>query len=354
MILFHITRGSKAWFYHISFGAALLLLLTTCTADDREAGNSAIQGGTMVAIPAGTFLMGGKTAQADADELPRRKVSVNAFLLDVTEVTNRAFAAFVESTNYKTIAERDINWIEMAKSLLPGTPRPPDSLLAAGSLVFQSTATAVNLNDVSQWWSWTIGANWRQPQGPGSSIDEIMDHPVVHIAWEDAQAYARWAGKRLPTEAEWEWAALGGLNDPVYPWGNTAAAKADKLANFWQGAFPYLNTEADGYVTTSPVKSYPANGYGLYDMAGNVWEWVVDKYHYQAYHMTDPNTVIDNPSGPENALDPQEPMMEKRSMRGGSFLCNDSYCSGYRVSRRMKSTEDSAFNHTGFRCAKDL
>jgi formylglycine-generating enzyme required for sulfatase activity len=181
-----------------------------------------------------------------------------------------------------------------------------------------------------------------------------MDHPVVHIAWEDAQAYAKWAGKRLPTEAEWEWAALGGLEDPVYPWGDQPASDAPNKANFWQGAFPYHNTEADGFFATAPVKSFPPNGYGLYDMAGNVWEWVADQYHFQAYGLTQGDALIDNPSGPAQSFDPQEPLMPKRSMRGGSFLCNDSYCSGYRVSRRMKSSEDSAFNHTGFRCAKDL
>jgi formylglycine-generating enzyme required for sulfatase activity len=307
----------------------------------------------MVSIPTGEFLMGGKTAQADPDELPRQMVKVDAFWLDATEVTNKEFTAFVDATGYQTVAERDIDWEEMAKTLPPGTPKPDPALLAAGSLVFRPTAGPVNLQNVAQWWQWTTGANWRHPEGPESNIADRMDYPVVHIAWEDAMAYAQWAGKRLPTEAEWEWAAMGGLEDPKYPWGNTPIEEATKIANFWQGSFPYDNTEADGFFGAAPVKSYPPNGYGLYEMAGNVWEWTSDKYNYQAYNLRKNENVVNNPQGPEQSYDPQEPHMPKRSMRGGSFLCNDNYCSGYRVARRMKSSEDSGFNHTGFRCAKD-
>jgi sulfatase modifying factor 1 len=305
----------------------------------------------MVYIPAGDFLMGGKSEQADPDELPRREVHMDAFWMDATEVTNRDFQAFVEATGYRTVAERAIDWTEMAKNLPVGTPKPPDSLLGAGSLVFQPTAGPVPLQDVSQWWQWTIGANWRQPEGPGSGIAARMDHPVVHIAWEDAIAYAKWANKRLPTEAEWEWAAMGGQADVKYPWGNESIEQAYDKANFWQGPFPYQNTEQDGYFGTAPVKSFPPNGYGLYEMAGNVWEWTADLYHFQAYQLTEEGVA--NPAGPTQSFDPQEPQMPKRSMRGGSFLCNDSYCSGYRVARRMKSSEDSGFSHTGFRCVRD-
>lgn len=298
--------------------------------------------------------MGGKSADASRDELPRREVQLSAFWMDATEVTNEAFAAFVQATNYVTVAEREIVWEEFAKQLPPGTPRPPDSLLAAGSLVFKTTAGPVPLHDPSQWWQWTIGACWKAPEGPGSNIDNRMNHPVVHIAWEDATAYAEWAGKRLPTEAEWEWAAMGGAEDAKYPWGNQPISTAAGQANFWQGAFPYHNERSDGFLTTAPVRSYPANRYGLYDMAGNVWEWCSDIYHYHAYNLHKNMDVVVNPTGPKQSFDPQEPGVLKRSMRGGSFLCNESYCSGYRVARRMKSTADSGFNHTGFRCVRSL
>jgi formylglycine-generating enzyme required for sulfatase activity len=334
----------------------LLIIASSCASDSKKkpTDTAAVEEAPagMKYIPAGEFMMGGKSEQADRDELPRRKVRVDAFFIDETEVTNEQFARFVEATGYVTVAERPIDWEEMSKVLPPGTPKPPDSLLQPGSLVFTPTDGPVSLQNVGQWWSWTTGANWQQPEGPGSTIAERMLHPVVHIAWEDASAYAKWAGKRLPTEAEWEWAAMGGLEDPKYPWGNTPSSEATGQANFWQGPFPYKNTEEDGFFTTAPVKSYPPNGYGLYDMAGNVWEWTANKYHAEAYNLSRAEKVVLNPAGPDTSFDPQEPGVPKRSMRGGSFLCHDSYCSGYRVSRRMKSSEDSGFNHAGFRCVQ--
>ncbi|GAB5526944.1 MAG: formylglycine-generating enzyme family protein [Roseivirga sp.] len=308
----------------------------------------------MAYIPAGSFTMGGRSDQAYEDEFPRHDVKVSAFYIDVTEVTNAEFSAFTESTGYITIAERDVDWEEMKSQVPEGTPRPPDSVLMAGSLVFQKTSQPVNLRDYTQWWKWTTGANWRQPQGPGSTIENIMDHPVVHIAFEDAQAYAKWAGKRLPTEAEWEWAALGGNDDNKYPWGNESVEKAYDKANFWQGLFPYENQLADGFEATAPVSSFPANGYGLYDMAGNVWEWCQDKYDTRSYAQDKNKGAVSNPSGSERYYDPREPLSPKHVIRGGSFLCNDSYCSGYRTARRMSSSRDSGFNHTGFRCVKDI
>jgi len=308
----------------------------------------------MVYIPSGSFRMGANSSQAAEDEYPVHEVAVSGFYMDVTEVTNKMFSEFVDATGYITIAERDVDWEELKSQFPPGTPKPPDSVLRAGSLVFKKTDQPVNLNDYSQWWEWTTGANWRAPTGPGSSIEGKMDHPVVHIAWDDAKAYSEWAGKRLPTEAEWEWAAMGGSEDVKYPWGNEPIEEATTKANFWQGVFPYQNLNLDGFESTAPVKSFPANGYGLYDMAGNVWEWCNDKYNVQYYGQAKSLGVQGNPTGSREYYDPREPLAPKHVIRGGSFLCNESYCSGYRVSRRMSSSRDSGFNHTGFRCVKDV
>ena len=304
----------------------------------------------MVLIPSGTLDMGGDNDQADADEFPKHQVIVDSFWMDVTEVTNAQFQAFVEATGYVTVAERPIVWEELAQTLPPGTPRIPDSLLQPGSLVFVPTNSPVALDDVSQWWKWTIGADWLHPEGPGSSIVCKEDYPIVHIAWEDAAAYAEWAGKRLPTEAEWEWAARGGLEKMIYPWGDEDVNVGKPKANFWQGVFPFQNTEKDGFFGVAPVKSFAPNGYGLYDMAGNVWEWCSDWYKYDFYQQAAASSDILH--GPSSSFDPDEPYTPKRVMRGGSFLCNDDYCSGYRVARRMKSSPDTGLNHTGFRCVQ--
>lgn len=306
----------------------------------------------MVLIPAGTLSMGGDNRQADPNEFPKHPVQIDSFWMDATEVTNRQFQAFVEATGYITVAERPIDWETMKATLPPGTPKPPDSLLQPGALVFQSTDQPVSLDDVSQWWRWTIGANWRHPEGPGSTIEDKMDHPVVQIAWEDAEAYARWVGKRLPTEAEWEWAARGGLEDMVYPWGNDPANEGEPKANFWQGVFPYQNSTKDGYFLTAPVKSFPPNGYGLYDMAGNVWEWCSDWFDFDFYKRS--ASSQSNTAGPAQPYNPYAPYQKEKVLRGGSFLCNDDYCSGYRNARRMGSSPDTGLNHTGFRCAKNV
>lgn len=316
----------------------------------RDTGDA---GGKMVRIPAGTFLMGGNSRQASADEYPVHRVTLDAFLMDATEVTNAQFKQFTEQTGYVTTAEKKPDWEEIRKTLPPGTPRPPDSVLVAASLVFQSPEADVSRDAYMSWWNWKPGASWRHPEGPGSDIRGKEDHPVVHISWEDAQAYCRWAGKRLPTEAEWEWAARGGLTDNIYPWGNEHIEKGAPKANSWQGNFPYTNTNWDGHVKTAGVASFAPNGYGLYDMAGNVWEWCQDNYHHDYYGMLTDSVVV-SPAGPAVSYDPQEPHASKKVIRGGSFLCNDSYCTGYRVSRRMKSTPDSSMEHLGFRCVKDI
>ena len=302
----------------------------------------------MIWIPGGSFRMGADNSQAQSDEYPKHTVTVSGFWIDRTEVTNAQFATFVKATGYITTAEKAPDWNELKHQLPPGTPRPDDSLLVAASLVFSPPDHSVDLDDYAQWWAWKKGANWRHPHGPGSNIHGKENYPVVHVSWYDAVAYCKWAHKRLPTEAEWEFAARGGLTDKVYPWGNDPVTDGPPKGNFWEGHFPDRNTAADQYYYTAPVGSFAPNGYGLVDMAGNVWEWCAD-YYKDSYYKELPSGVKD-PHGPAASYDPDEPFAKKRVIRGGSFLCNESYCTGYRVSRRMKSTEDSGMEHLGFRC----
>jgi formylglycine-generating enzyme required for sulfatase activity len=315
----------------------------------------------MVWIPGGTFRMGADNAQASADEYPKHTVTVSGFWMDRTEVTNAEFAAFVRATGYVTTAERKPDWNELKKQLPPGTPKPDASELVPASLVFAPPDHPVDLNEYAQWWEWKKGANWRHPHGPGSSIIGKDNYPVVQVSWYDAVAYCKWAHKRLPTEAEWEFAARGGLVDKVYPWGDEgvgsvagAMGGAGKArGNFWEGHFPDKNTDADGYYYSAPVGSYAPNGYGLVDMAGNVWEWCEDYYKDSYYKDVAAAGPAVDPKGPGTSYDPDEPYAKKRVIRGGSFLCNESYCTGYRVSRRMKSTEDSGMEHVGFRAVQE-
>jgi len=306
----------------------------------------------MVEIVGGTFTMGDDQEQARSDEVPKHVVRIETFWMDKTEVTNAQFNEFVDATGYKTIAEREIDIDELMKQLPAGTPPPDPDLLKPFSLVFQEQAAGKQMYYPSEWWRMMPDANWRQPLGPGSDIKNKMNHPVVHIAWYDAMAYCKWAGKRLPTEAEWEYAARGGDRNVKYPWGNDTLTP--QLANYWQGDFPVANQIDDEFLRTSPVAKFPASDKGLYDMAGNVWEWTSDWYHFQYYFQQANDSTPVNPRGPTKSFDPDEPTVPKKVIRGGSFLCNDSYCSGYRVAARMKSSPDTGMEHTGFRCVTNL
>lgn len=306
----------------------------------------------MVWIPGGEFRMGSTDPLARPDESPIHRVRVDGFWMDRTEVTNQQFAAFVAATNYRTVAERAVDWEELKKQVPEGTPRPPDEMLKPGSLVFTPPDHPVDLRNFQEWWAWTTGADWRHPQGPASSIEGKDQYPVVQIAYEDALAYCAWAGKSLPTEAQWEFAARGGLDGAVNVWGDTPVDPT--RANIWQGHFPDRNTAEDGFARAAPVGSFPANGYGLHDMAGNVWEWCADLYRPDTYarRMIEigPGGVAVNPLGPARSLDPRNPdAPESRVHRGGSFLCNDSYCASYRPSARMACPPDTGLEHLGFR-----
>lgn len=306
----------------------------------------------MVLIPGGVFSMGGD-GDGWKDEFPKHKVEIDSFWMDINEVTNNQFLEFVNSTGYITTAERNIDWNQMKKDLPPNTPKPDDSYLVPSSLVFFPTSGAVNLNDVSQWWKFINGANWRQPQGPGSNIDGKGNHPVVHVSWYDAIAYCEWAGSRLPTEAEWEYASRGGIIDATFSWGNEDLNEGKLKANTWDGNFPYYNSKDDGFIYTADVRSFEPNGYGLFDMSGNVWEWCSDWYDENYYYSVSEILSI-NPQGPPKSYDSNEPYAQKKVSRGGSFLCHKSYCTGYRNSMRMKSTPDTSSMHTGFRTVRSL
>jgi formylglycine-generating enzyme required for sulfatase activity len=306
----------------------------------------------MAWIPGGEFTMGTDSEHGRAEERPAHRVRVDAFWMDEHEVTNAQFRAFVEATRYVTTAERPADADEVLRQSRPGTPRPAAEMLAPGSLVFVPTAGPVPLNDPTQWWRWTPGACWKHPDGPRSTIDGKDDHPVVHVSWDDAVAYAKWAGKRLPTEAEWEFAARGGLDNKPYAWGDEPPSDTAIHANIWQGEFPYRNTALDGFERTAPVKSYPPNGYGLYDVAGNVWEWCSDLYRADLYRQRAGGGVTVNPPGPAEAFDPRNPRADSRVQKGGSFLCSDSYCSRYRPAARHGCSPDTGMSHVGFRCAR--
>jgi formylglycine-generating enzyme required for sulfatase activity len=304
----------------------------------------------MVWISGGEFAMGSDLPDARPDEQPVHRVQVAGFWIDQTEVTNAQFARFVDATAYVTTAERPPDLAEIMSQLPPGTPPPPAEKLVPGSIVFTPPDRPVPLDDIGQWWSWTAGADWRHPEGPGSNLDGRMDHPVVQVSWDDAVAYCRWAHKRLPTEAEWEYAARGGLDAKHFIWGDADVSETRPQANIWQGNFPNENLAADRFTRTAPVKSFPPNGFGLYDMAGNVWEWCSDWYAVNTYGRRAGHDAVDNPQGPDETYAPHRPEALLRVQRGGSFLCNASYCASYRPSARMANSPDTGMSHVGFRC----
>jgi formylglycine-generating enzyme len=322
----------------------------------NQAGAPASAAIDMVWIPGGEFSMGavdplGQDAnvvgmQATEDSRPIHRVYVDGFWMDKTEVTNQQFEAFVKATNYVTVAERTPRAEDF-----PGAP--PENLVA-GSVVFSPPDHAVPLDDHFQWWAYVRGADWRHPAGPTSDLKGREQFPVVHIAYEDALAYAEWAGKRFPTEAEWEFAARGGLSGQVYPWGNEFMKDGRWMANTHQGHFPDHDTHADSHAGIAPVAQFPPNDYGLYDVAGNVWEWTSDWYRNDYYvALAATGNVARNPQGPESSSDPGEPGVQKRVHRGGSYLCTDQYCSRYMVGTRGKGEPSTGTNHLGFRLVKD-
>ena len=293
----------------------------------------------MAWIPGGRFTMGSESPHSQPSEWPPHEVIVDGFFMDVNTVTNREFAAFVAAMEYVTVAERAPDVASLLRQVPIGTPAPPPEMLVPGSLVFTPTDSAVDLRDWSQWWRWVPGADWRHPEGPGSSIEGREDHPVVHVAWDDAVAYAAWAGKRLPTEAEWEFAARGGLAGAEHAWGPEPHDAAHPKARIYEGTFPTHGA------STGKVGSFPPNGYGLFDMAGNVWQWTRDWFSEAQYRADRERGVVRNPRGPERAVDQRQ----LKTLRGGSYLCNDSYCRGYRVSARSPNSRDSGASHIGFR-----
>jgi formylglycine-generating enzyme required for sulfatase activity len=304
-------------------------------------------------IPTGEFTMGTDDSQSFPNERPAHRVRLPGFWIDETVVTNTQFGHFVRATGYKTTAERKPVWGELKKELPPGTPPPDAAQLVPGSLVYSPPSQPVPLDDMANWWRWVPGASWRHPEGPQSNIAGRDSEPVVQVSWDDANAYAKWAGKRLPTEAEWEYAARGGLEGKRFVWGDEFRPGGKYMANTFQGHFPDKPEPEDGFARRSPVRAFPPNGYGLYDMAGNVWQWTNDWYRVDYFADLARNGTARSPAGPKNSFDPGDPYAPKRVVKGGSFLCNISYCESYRPSARRGTPPDTGSEHVGFRCVKD-
>ena len=328
-----------------------LVIILSCKSSENEIQKLIEAPKGMVWVEGKTYVKGAKNNDIYAmnREKPSHEVYIDGFFIDATEITNNQFKKFVDETAYITIAEREIDWEEMKKSLPFGTPKPHDSILQPGSLIFNDQIKTVeNMENYFQWWKWQKGANWKAPKGPGSNIENKGDFPVVHIAYEDAIAYCDWANRRLPTEAEWESAAQGNYKNAVFPWGNELDL-LNSNANTWQGNFPIKNESKDGFEMIAPVKSFPPNSIGIFDMIGNVWEITDDLFNINYYSELSTESKLKNIKGASTCYNPSNPYEKQYVMKGGSFLCHDSYCASYRISARMGVSIDSGSDHTGFR-----
>lgn len=306
----------------------------------------------MAWIPGGEFVMGTNEVNAYDVEKPAVDLSVDGFWMDVHEVTNAEYSAFVEATGYITVAEKKPEWEELKKQLPPGTQPPDPALLVPGSMVFTPPPYSVPTEDISLWWTWVKGANWKHPEGPESNLEGRENHPVVHISYDDAVAYADWVGKRLPTEIEWEFASRGGMNGKRFAWGDELTPNGQFLANTFQGNFPNENQGLDGFVGTSPVKSFAPNTFGLYDMIGNVWELTDDWFDALKFaRLAGQAPKLD--AGMNPCYNPNNPFAMERVIKGGSYLCADNYCVNYRPSARQGHSYDSGSSNVGFRLVKD-
>jgi formylglycine-generating enzyme len=364
MKLLKITHDKSSvawWLLMIGIGAVLLIfaLYRGIERDDPGGAVSSNPAG-MKWIAAGRFTMGTDDPRSMANERPAHLVKLDGFWIDEHDVTNSEFSKFVQATGYVTTAEKPIDWNEMRKQVVPGTPKPPEEMLKPGSLVYTPPDHPVDLRDMSNWWTWTTGASWKHPQGPRSNIDDKDSYPVVQVNWDDAVAYAKWAEKRLPTEAEWEYAARGGAaTNTRFYWGDEFRPGGKFMCNTFTGDFPYRNTAEDGFAGVSPVKSFPPNGYGLYDMAGNVWQWTADFYRADAHALAiveltkSGASCCVNPKGPVASFNPTQEVSDstERVTKGGSFLCNPTYCESYRPTARRGTPPDTGTEHIGFRCA---
>ncbi|MDR2914762.1 MAG: formylglycine-generating enzyme family protein [Tannerella sp.] len=346
----------KIFFYTLSV-LGLLLIISSCnngkSLKEKENLTSSFNSSNynMIWVPDGEFTMGTDDLNSMPNERPSHKVMLKGFWMDKYVVTNADFRKFVEATGYLTTAEKPINWEEIKKQLPQGTPKLDDDALRPGALVYTPTTHPVDLRNMSGWWEWVPGSSWKHPEGPNSTIEGKDNYPVIQISWDDAEAYAKWAGKRLPTEAEWEYASRGGSDNTRYYWGNDFKVNGKFMANTFTGDFPYNNTAEDGYTGLAPVASFPPNGYGLYDMAGNVWQWTADLYvendHAQMSAISCDMTKDGSPQ-PIKATEGEV----RRVTKGGSFLCNPSYCESYRPTARRGTPYDTGMGHIGFRCVK--
>lgn len=338
----------------VLFGIFIGYVLAACggsTNNKKEAGSQSGTTDDMVWIPAGEFEMGTDDVNSMPNERPSHHVKISGFWMDKNVVTNADFRKFVEATGYITTAEKPVDWEEIKKQLPPDTPKPDESLLRPGALVYTPPNHPVNLSDMSGWWTWTVGTSWKHPQGPESTIEGKDNYPVVQVSWDDAQAYAQWAGKRLPTEAEWEYASRGGTSGTRYYWGNDLVQNGVYMANTFTGEFPYHNNMADGYEGVAPVGSFPPNGYGLNDMAGNVWQWMADLYVENDHAKMSAISCDMVKDGTPKPIEAREGEV-RRVTKGGSFLCNPSYCESYRPTARRGTPYDTGMGHIGFRCVK--